>query len=189
LEPSFKPRGPRKHISAMRAVEASAKGERKKAFQSETADRKGRAVVVERIAPAVQRRDPRQEDRQEDRRERTASPRAKRNEPATSGRRTERDERAGSKASFAGKGRKPGKPQAGLTDKAPVSRGPAKRPDGTDARNPASQRTSWTQRPVRGEKAGGIERPPRGGKPSRGDGPNKGGRPAAAKPNRPPRKH
>jgi 23S rRNA pseudouridine2605 synthase len=57
VEPSFKPRGPRKHISAMRATNAtSEKGDRKKSFLSETADRKGRAVTVERVAKANPRK-------------------------------------------------------------------------------------------------------------------------------------
>jgi len=55
LEPSFKPRGPRKHISAMREIDAAHKGERKKSVETETADRKGRKVIVERHAPAVQK--------------------------------------------------------------------------------------------------------------------------------------
>jgi len=57
IEPSFKPRGPRKHISAMRATGVKPEqGERKKSILSETADRKGRAVVVERKAKAAPRR-------------------------------------------------------------------------------------------------------------------------------------
>jgi len=61
IEPSFKPRGPRKHISAMRSGdEAKAGGERKRTLLSETADRKGRTVVVERKAKAAPRK-PREE--------------------------------------------------------------------------------------------------------------------------------
>jgi 23S rRNA pseudouridine2605 synthase len=57
VEPSFKPRGPRKHISAMRnGDEAKAQGERKRTVLSETADRKGRSVVVERKAKAAPRK-------------------------------------------------------------------------------------------------------------------------------------
>jgi 23S rRNA pseudouridine2605 synthase len=62
LEPSFKPRGPRKHISAMRNTGAAKAepNERKRTLLSETADRKGRTVVVERKAKAAPRK-PREE--------------------------------------------------------------------------------------------------------------------------------
>jgi len=67
IEPSFKPRGARKHISAMREIDAAKVGERKKAIQTETADRKGRKVVVERRAPAVQKTFEERPDREEQR--------------------------------------------------------------------------------------------------------------------------
>ncbi|WP_020175192.1 pseudouridine synthase [Methyloferula stellata] len=75
VEPSFKPRGPRKHISAMRATGATPEqGERKRSFLSETADRKGRAVVVERKAKvAPRRREEPARDQQEARAPRAAS--------------------------------------------------------------------------------------------------------------------
>jgi 23S rRNA pseudouridine2605 synthase len=84
LEPSFKPRGPRKHISAMRNTGAAkaAQGERKRTLLSETADRKGRTVVVERKAKAAPRK-PREEPfrtEQEDRKAR-ASTRSKTPKP------------------------------------------------------------------------------------------------------------
>jgi 23S rRNA pseudouridine2605 synthase len=70
VEPSFKPRGPRKHISAMRATGAtSEQGERKRTLRSETADSKGRTVTVERKAKVASPREKPARDQQEARAE------------------------------------------------------------------------------------------------------------------------
>jgi 23S rRNA pseudouridine2605 synthase len=58
-EPSFKPRGARRHVSALRsdADKSLNSGERKKRLvQIETTDRKGRTVAVERITKAAPKR-------------------------------------------------------------------------------------------------------------------------------------
>ncbi len=71
VEPSFKPRGPRKHISAMRATGAAPEqGERKRTLRSETADRKGRTVTVERKAKVAPPREKPARDQQDSRAER-----------------------------------------------------------------------------------------------------------------------
>jgi 23S rRNA pseudouridine2605 synthase len=131
VEPSFKPRGPRKHISAMRATPAKAEpGERKKTFRSETADRKGRAVVVERVAKATPRK-PREEPARDRQDARAARP-------------TERPSnrfKAENTASPGGRGQRGGKPSM-RQDSAPHpagGKGGTRKP-AADGAKPASAR-------------------------------------------------
>ena len=57
---TLRPRGPRRHVSALRADRDAemAGGDRKRVERAETADRKGRAVAVERIVPARTKAEP-----------------------------------------------------------------------------------------------------------------------------------
>jgi 23S rRNA pseudouridine2605 synthase len=57
---TLRPRGPRRHVSALRADRDAemAAGDRKRVERAETADRKGRAVAVERIVPARAKAEP-----------------------------------------------------------------------------------------------------------------------------------
>lgn len=151
LEPSFKPRGPRKHISAMRATGATPEqGERKRTLRSETADRKGRTVTVERKAKVTSR------TREEPARERPA-----------------RDQQEARTERPFGKTRPAGKPSARPADSKRTTRKPssegakpaAARPQGTYPKgtypkgtNPKSARSAGT--------------PSKGGRP-----PAKSGRP------------
>jgi 23S rRNA pseudouridine2605 synthase len=178
VEPSFKPRGPRKHISAMRAVNATPeKGERKRTLRSETADRKGRAVVVELVtkaAPRKRREEPVQE-REEARRDRplgrTARPGHFKTDDA---------------ARPAGKARHGGKPS--------TRQETASRPSGAKAstRKPASDSAKPTGARPQGSYPKGTY--PKGARPAAGvpgkgagrtGAPAKGGRPV--KPGRPQR--
>ncbi len=203
VEPSFKPRGPRKHISAMRATSGEpAQGERKKSFLSETADRKGRAVVVERkakVGPRTRREDPARDNNEK--RERRAPVREQDKRPARASARVEESSARPARPARLFKDHDAAKPTRGPRDGKPSTHSKSstrpesvkperrERParafagEGKNDAGVARSKTAGSRTVAAKTSASKNARPPRSERPQ--SAPPKGGRPV--KPGRPQR--